>query len=375
VEVFERRYQNGKRGLGRVAAVQTNDRGEYRHFNLKPGVYYLRASKPGQDPLLLGGFDSRGARVRMFEALYFPGVREEDRATPLEVKPGGEVEHVDLRIGRVGVYSIRGTAPAGAPIAVAFGSGGGGSYALRRTGRSGEGFEIQGLPPGTYVVRASRGDFEAVHRVEIVDQDVDGIDLMRSTAREISGVVKVEGGGAAPSALLLRSDDPALASTMAANLKPDGTFSMTIQAVPYTVSIGPGREEYVKSVRVRDHELADHGVSDAGPITVVLAKDTGRVTGSVADVTGSLVERAMVTLLPDQNLPYWQDLAQSALSDASGNFHFARVPPGDYRLFAWGDVESGAPFAAEFRKPYEAQGTAVRVDARGTVSVKLVIIK
>ena len=42
-----------------------------------------------------------------------------------------------------------------------------------------------------------------------------------------------------------------------------------------------------------------------------------------------------------------------------------------YRLYAWEDVEQGAPFDPDFLKKYEGQSKSVKLDASGHEAVQL----
>jgi hypothetical protein len=41
------------------------------------------------------------------------------------------------------------------------------------------------------------------------------------------------------------------------------------------------------------------------------------------------------------------------------------IAPGNYKLFAWEEIEDGAWQSSDFRKNYVGQGTAVHVEAGG----------
>ena len=67
-------------------------------------------------------------------------------------------------------------------------------------------------------------------------------------------------------------------------------------------------------------------------------------------------------------------LARSTASDRDGRFTFASLTPGEYRLYAWEDVESGAWMDPEFLKPLESRGEkiTVREAAAQTVQVRVI---
>src|SRR5262249_50500130 len=56
------------------------------------------------------------------------------------------------------------------------------------------------------------------------------------------------------------------------------------------------------------------------------------------------------------------DLIRFVTTDASGKFRFDRVPPGDYKLFAWDEVEQGAWQDPQFMQSFEERGMAIRVE-------------
>jgi hypothetical protein len=65
---------------------------------------------------------------------------------------------------------------------------------------------------------------------------------------------------------------------------------------------------------------------------------------------------------------------KTATTDPSGRFHFDHVPPGDYRVFAWAEVESDSWFDPEFMRNYEMLGARVRVAEDSTENVEVIAI-
>ena len=99
---------------------------------------------------------------------------------------------------------------------------------------------------------------------------------------------------------------------------------------------------------------------------------------SPGSIDGRVASRALggdvsVVLLPDVRRR--TDLYRSVSVDAAGRFRFERVPPGDYRVFAWSDAENGAWYDAEFVRGYENRGAPVRVDDGKTATVEVMVIE
>ena len=77
---------------------QTDDRGEYRIFGLKPGEYYLKATETGGGPVLGGMCNGMGGERTLVQALgsqfapmYFPGVLQLDQAQAVVLQAGEEI--------------------------------------------------------------------------------------------------------------------------------------------------------------------------------------------------------------------------------------------------------------------------------------------
>ena len=86
---------------------------------------------------------------------------------------------------------------------------------------------------------------------------------------------------------------------------------------------------------------------------------------------GEPAPRLRVTLAPDGRLRDRDNLVRGGVADDEGNFKLRDIPPGDYRLFAWEDAEPGAPQDPEFRKPFEPQSIAVKVEPSSRQSFHL----
>jgi hypothetical protein len=65
------------------------------------------------------------------------------------------------------------------------------------------------------------------------------------------------------------------------------------------------------------------------------------------------------------------DLFLTAATDQYGHYELPDVPPGEYKVFAWDDVEPGIWFDPEFLKKYEKSGETVTVRARQQETVRV----
>jgi hypothetical protein len=67
-------------------------------------------------------------------------------------------------------------------------------------------------------------------------------------------------------------------------------------------------------------------------------------------------------------------LYQNVRTDQEGHFQFEHVPPGDYSVYSWEDVEPSAWMNSNFMKDYESRGKPVHIDAgaRQTIQVEAI---
>ena len=65
---------------------------------------------------------------------------------------------------------------------------------------------------------------------------------------------------------------------------------------------------------------------------------------------------------------------KTAVSQPDGRFQLAGISPGDYKLFAWEEIEPGAYSDPAFLQKYEAQGVTVRLREGGAEAITLKLL-
>ena len=386
VEAMGYSYIGGKKDLRTLISVSANDKGEFRLFGLRPGTVYLHC------PVRNGRFTSRhmsGMISESFAPTYFPGTTDAVHAAPIEVAAGAQLRGFDIRLRREPLFSIRGKLPGvaheGAQRIVQLMQRGGGGRRGFSQQQDNENFQFMDLLPGSYVIFASileEGKRSIARQiVEVVNADVEGVVLNVAPTAEVSGVVRVEGTPAHPPGEMnvnLRADLPAIFGGNSAQVKPDGSFVIP-EVIPdvYEVTVGAPQGFYVKSIRLGDAEAPDGRIDltqVSGPVTVLLGTDVGEVEGSVKKANGDAAVRVRVTLIAYGSHLRRFDLSRTGFTDDQGKFHLRNVAPGDYRVFAWEDVPVGAPQDPDFRKPFEKQSVAVKMEPSGHQTVELTAI-
>jgi carboxypeptidase family protein len=252
-------------------------------------------------------------------------------------------------------------------------------------------FEITGVAPGAYYLRASLYNGEKSYNarvpVDVTSSNIDGIEVAIGPGVDLTGVITIEGDAAQkPGDLQIRlfpSEPGTMIFGPGGNDKvnPDGSFKLeNLSPDNYRLTvIGLPDGFYVKSVRVGQNETLP------GPFEVTVAPETvsvmlspkaGQVTGAVQNPkTQQAAPGAVVVLIPQEKdrreqITYFKQTT----TDQFGNFSLKNLPPGEYKVFAWEDVEPGAYSDPEFLKPLEGNGKNVTVQESGRQSVQLKLI-
>jgi hypothetical protein len=134
---------------------------------------------------------------------------------------------------------------------------------------------------------------------------------------------------------------------------------------------------YVKSITFGDQDaLANEldlrqGATGSVQITIGLA--AAQVSATVHDDKGDPVQGVHVTVIAKESNGR-VDLAKVGETDQNGFAQVHGIVPGEYRVFAWEDIEPGAAADEEFLKPFLSLGTPVKLAASGKESLQLTLI-
>lgn len=369
------RYHRGRKQLFEIGSARSDDRGQYRMENLRPGRHYLVVAPPPDAGL--------GRR-------YYPGVTDLAQAQRVAGAPGGELGGLDFRLQkepgvRVSGYALDG---AGRPLSradvtivphlvssgVAFGAA-----IVRPDGA----FAIANVTKGSYKLRllADIGHHIVVEKqIEVQEHDVTGVAMVAHPPQPLAGTIVIP--GLEKSALkrvrvLLDRQDGLRWKLQMATADESGAFVLNeIFPAPYRVmAFGLPSGAYISSVKAGGREVQGRDVdfSERVPdgIEVVAKPDGATVSGTVL-YRGAPFAEARVVLVPQDSHPTLPNRFTSSRED--GTFTITGIPPGTYRLFAWEEVEPGAWEDPEFMRPYEKEGFKIVLESRATESVRVNLI-
>jgi hypothetical protein len=389
------RYVQGKRVLQPAGSDQTDDRGQFRIYDIPPGTYYLMAT-----PRVFGMTDENRS---VYPPIYFPGVLDPQEAAKVKMVPGGELRGFDLTLFETTGYQITGkvTSPDGQPPRRVFvtahkvpSSGLMQPSSAQGTGAQGE-FTLRGLIPGSYrlVAQERREDrfLTGSTVVDIGNQDVAGVVLPLGNGAELQGRVVLEGQNQPAALTSVRVSAISLGEgggvgfrgrgPAGANLREDGTFLLKdlVEGPAKIVLSQPPGGSYVKSIHAQGKDVTDapldlHSGDRIQGVEIVIAASGAQLNGTVKEgANGPLVPSASILLYPADTKLIGPNsrYIRTAKSGEQGEFSLQGLVPGDYRLCAVLDHESGAEFDPEFLQSLDRLSKSVTLDAGRATSETL----
>ena len=97
------------------------------------------------------------------------------------------------------------------------------------------------------------------------------------------------------------------------------------------------------------------------------------VDGTIIDKGQKPIPGVQAILIPDRQRDR-RDVYRFATTDQNGHFTLRVIAPGDYKVFAWEDLEPGAYNDPDFLRKYEALATPVKVSDSATLSVAVKVL-
>ena len=411
VSVLRESYQDGHIVFASAKSGTTDDRGEFRIWGLAPDRYYLRAETR-----------ANVSRDEQSLSAYYPGETAAKRAQAITVPSGSEVP-ADVHFASVTPIKISGNI-----VGVNPATANAVQYALvprdsevwdnseltrsnpfRGRGSLGTAFELQAQLPGRYDVfaamvnTAADGPLQSAAlaarvSVDIVDRNIEGLTLtLRPThtlqvrfvghedpqiRSQILSPISLRSRELLPPSLTPRNETVALqtaainrVSGATAPNPADGTKFSGITEGRYFVESGLQSlsDAYISDIRQGSRSIYEDGTIVVGadqpePVDLILARPAGTIRGVVQDATGMPFGAALVVLIPDGRRRENPLFYKKARTSADGQFSLQALAPGQYKVFAWENLPSGAERNAPFLARFEQSGRPVTVTAGSTTS-------
>jgi len=402
VQALRREFQRGKAVWTQAGWANTDSDGRYRMFHMMPGKYLLSAKKFDQPPppMPATADDQNADMGRLaYATTYLPGTLDRQQAKPVVLGPGETAEGLDIPLmqSRPIVLNVQADLPGAAPEpAVAEPGPEDGAVMTARPQMSaqnpfvqlslveknsnspngsqfGGGFPLgsrttfNDLEPGRYVLY---GEVTLDGRLYAAREDLDlGGGSLTATLRfapavELAGHVRMEDTreSAAGVRVFLVAGDGSGRQGAEAHVQADGSY--VLKNVPpglWDIGVEPiPKGGFLKSMLLGDVDVlrADMNVTAQtnAPLEIVISGAGARVNGKVE---GGLARELVVA--PEGDMAGLLSFYVVTPVGEKGAFELKAMTPGQYRIYAFEDLEYGAWFDPDFLKPYMERGTPIEL--------------
>ena len=133
---------------------------------------------------------------------------------------------------------------------------------------------------------------------------------------------------------------------------------------------------YVKPTGAAD--VLETGISVSGgqpfaALDLTLSSKVARLAGDVS-ASDQAAAGASVVLVPEGARSAHTQYYRRSMTDQSGRFTISNVIPGDYKIFAFEELDRGASLNPDFLQPFEDRSQSVHLQEGGDLNVRLEVI-
>ena len=384
VQVARFGYVGGQRQLVPAGQGTTNDLGEYRLHGLAPGRYFVSA--------VYGS----NLMDEAYAPTFYPSVNDPARAMPVEAIAGNEMRGIDIRLLVTRTVRVRGKVLNAATgrverevmVWLSPRDAGGGLVSQQRAFAREGSFEIRGVAPGAYTLLADSQQegqrYSGRQRLEVTGSNLEDVNLVLTPGVQLAGRVRLEGNGKLniqEVRVQLQPLSPHPMGGTGAPVNPDGSFRIpNVTSENYQIVLSGAPEDfYLQSARLGSQDVLEAGLDlsrgEPGGLDLVLNSGGGRIDGVVLSEKQEPLGGVEVVLVPESRRRQQLYLYKNVMTDENGRFAMRGVAPGEYKVFAWDQLEPGAYNDPQFLQTYEERGEAVVVQAQGSKTVTLPVIR
>lgn len=384
--------------LIQVAESQTDSRGGFAFTEVLPhSRYYVVAGRPSEDSASIEPQEA----VHLYPWTFYPGVPDANAAVPIDVLPAMRLSSINIALEEATTHVMSGTlvdvgtgeVPSGASVVLhsltPFSTPGATPQRQCEYSEADGTFRVPRLVDGRYAISVSLDDRSSNARrqlssfvqefiagalydnwvtVTLSGSDVDLAIRARQPGSFRGRIVTPDKFGDLSESGLSALEGPNLTVGLRATERSQApVFPVPVQALDGTFTVTGALEgEYRLSVSglppgfyisrtrfngaVLSDLLLDVPAETSNSLDIVVEFGAGTVLGRVEDDRNDAVPAAVGLLLPDP-LPRRVGYFRFFVADAAGSFVLRDVPPGDYQVFAFGDLrESELPDPAAIRR-------------------------
>ncbi len=388
IRLTARSVRDGRKFWEQRGMTETDEDGHFRFPNLAAGTYYVAAGPMVTEQLLAASEKPKTG----FAHVYYPGAADMASALPIQLN-GGQQTEADFSLNAVPVYQVSGSISGhlsdrgvGFQLLTSFGD----ELSLPTTFNMETGtFKIEGLPAGSYIVRAisqAEGQPLRAERLVNVAANIEDLRLALAPSVSIPIVVRLESRGSSTASSSARNQDrpPISVRLLPADANSSELFStvqrgnsglslQNVDAGTYTAELMPQLPWYVQSATYGQSNLLYDDISvvsgQSYPIEIVLRDDSASLSGMVKSSDANPPAATVVVVAQPAG-----KMMPRVVRGVRNDFSVSGLAPGEYLVFAFDSIdgmEYGNPdaFAA-----YASQAAHVTLtgNQRGQVSLDLI---
>ena len=323
--------------------------------------------------------------------VYFPGTTDVQAAKSVDLPAGGIVGGIDFVMSPVGVRHIRGRVTASdsvrlGPVSITLipRNPGVEDYTPPKVtvDESTGTFELSGVQRGLYSLLASSATMFGRVPIQMDDADLPNVVVAMTNGFTLSGKVNVENPdpkalnakAAIIDAVVLNADPqiPGLPGGFSGRVESDGSFVIT-GVIPgrYQTAVAyhsnPGETTpllYSKGAGLGDVDVLGGLQLEFQPqekLEIVLGTKPGSIEGVALSQKRDALANVTVVAVPEMGYRRRTGLYKRVSTDPNGRFQIQGLRPGEYKVFAWEEVERDAWLDPDFIRAYEDRGISVYV--------------
>ncbi len=414
VAVLRQTFASGRSRWEQVGAERTNDLGEYRIAALAAGNYFVAVTPPPDFRSLIETSGNSAAAASspaankpppaVYQTTFYPGTRDRGQAQAVQLHAGDEFP-MNFSLTPAPSLSIRGTVvnlPQGATAAIMLQSKDFNGMLNGAEMHKDGSFEVRDISPGSYTILATIENAPvpmiARQMIDVSSANLEGIRLMPQPGGTIRGRLRVEApanpqikADAGMMFLMLRSadndDDSGSTFNVGNGFSPltqvnaDGSFEWkNVPAGNYFVQLSEASARpgyFLKSALASGRDISETGITVSGgtlALDLLASPNGASVDGAVMNEKNEPVVDAVLVAVPEPRFRRHPDRFHKVSTDQQGHFRLGSLPPGDYTLLAWEDMEDDAYLNPEFLKKYEGQGKVLHTRELDHLNIQLPVI-
>lgn len=385
---------NGRANPGAMCSTQTDADGHYQCHRLPVGNFVISAHSlapvvpalPGKSPVDVSALPSKttppaaplkSEPQEAYPLTFYPDVTDVDSAVKIKLAKDA-TETADITVNAVPVHDIHGilpSLPGGSEIALKAHTGFfdlSTPFSASYDAATGQ-FTFKSVPEGRYEVIADWATQTGPHHGEAL------VDLSPTFDRE----VRIEDQPMATIRGLLHystTPTPQLPSSITMTSKDisrkpyttavgfDGSFSIpSVIDGEYELSVEHTNGAYVQSITMAGRDVPPQRIvvvpgQRLGALDVQLGTSTATLSG-ILNVLQVIPDRTGVVLQP-----VGSDQVTVAVADEQKRFSLRNLPPGEYRLYAWDDLENVEYRNPQYLKTFRNKSTSLTVDENAPIT-------